>query len=87
LYSQIMKSCIFVFSSGLGSEPSFLLWDNIALTSAKDDLIQNLHLISSEIEDIAVTGHPDIKGARQFKLKNKNKTEKSIFLKLSSLFL
>lgn len=72
LFPKTMKPCFFVFSSGLGNETSFNLWDNIALTPLKSDLIQNLHLISPMIEDIAVIGHPDIKGARQFRLKIKN---------------
>lgn len=75
LYSTSMKPCFFVFSSGLGSETSFDLWDKIALTSLKNDLINNLHLISPEIEDIAVTSHPEKKGARQFMCKIKKMNE------------
>jgi hypothetical protein len=53
---QGATNCVFLGSAGVQIADLGALWDNIALTQAKIHVIDALHIIASEIEDIALTG-------------------------------
>ena len=67
---ELITPCIFVRPNGLTGEKLLELWDKIALTDAKQDVINALRIIEPEVNDIAIISPKDEKPFCLLRLRN-----------------
>jgi predicted ATPase len=72
--NELMTPCVFVTPHGLSWDMLYSLWEKIALTDAKRDVLEALHIIEPALEDFAVISHKGETPRCRLRLRGSNKT-------------